>query len=120
LRVLQEQRVEPVGGASSVPVDVRVIAATNKNLGEEIRKGAFREDLFFRLNVIPFQVAPLRERREALPLLARTFLAAIAAEYGRRPKELSAEALAVLVVLSWPGIVRELRNIIERLVIMTP
>jgi len=120
LRVLQEQRVEPVGGTSSVPVDVRVIAATNKNLGEEIRKGAFREDLFFRLNVIPFQVAPLRERREDVPLLARHFIAEIAAEYGRRPKELSAEALAVLVGLSWPGNVRELRNIIERLVIMTP
>src|SRR5206468_7056637 len=120
LRVLQEQRVEPVGGTVSVPVDVRVIAATNKNLEEEIRKGSFREDLFFRLNVIPFRVPPLRERREDVPLLARHFIAEIAAEYGRRPKELSAEALAVLVGLSWPGNVRELRNIIERLVIMTP
>src|SRR5438034_5369696 len=118
--VLQEQRVEPVGGTSSVPVDVRVIAATNKSLDDEIRRGTFREDLFFRLNVIPFQVAPLRERREDVPLLARHFIAEIAAEYGRRPKELSAEALAVLVGLSWPGNVRELRNIIERLVIMTP
>jgi len=120
LRVLQEQSVEPVGGTASVPVDVRVIAATNKNLEEEIRKGSFREDLFFRLNVIPFRVPPLRERREDVPLLARHFIAEIAAEYGRRPKELSAEALAVLVGLSWPGNVRELRNIIERLVIMTP
>jgi len=99
---------------------VRVIAATNKHLEEEIRKGAFREDLFFRLNVIPFQVPPLRERREDVPLLARHFIAEIAAEYGRRPKELSPEALSVLVGLSWPGNVRELRNIIERLVIMTP
>src|SRR6266702_2066036 len=120
LRVLQEQRVEPVGGTTSVPVDVRVIAATNKNLEEEIRKGTFREDLFFRLNVIPFRVPPLRERREDVPLLARHFIGEIAAEYGRRPKELSPEALSVLVGLSWPGNVRELRNIIERLVIMTP
>jgi two-component system nitrogen regulation response regulator NtrX len=120
LRVLQEQRVEPVGGTSSVAVDVRVIAATNKNLEEEIRKGTFREDLFFRLNVIPFHVPPLRERRDDVPLLARHFMGEIAAEYGRRPKELSPEAMSVLVGQSWPGNVRELRNIIERLVIMTP
>src|SRR5438094_9080639 len=87
LRVLQEQRVEPVGGSTSIPVDVRVIAATNKNLDEEIRKGSFREDLFFRLSVIPFRVPPLRERREDVPLLARHFIAEIAAEYGRRPNE---------------------------------
>ena len=120
LRVLQEQRVEPVGGTSSVSVDVRVIAATNKDLDEEIRKGAFREDLFFRLNVIPFNVPALRERRDDVPLLARHFIGEIAAEYGRRPKELSAEAMNVLVGQSWPGNVRELRNIVERLVIMTP
>jgi two-component system nitrogen regulation response regulator NtrX len=120
LRVLQEQRVEPVGGTASVSVDVRVIAATNKNLEEEIHKGSFREDLFFRLNVIPFHVPSLRERRDDVPLLARHFIAEIAAEYGRRPKELTPEALGVLVGLGWPGNVRELRNIIERLVIMTP
>jgi len=120
LRVLQEQRVEPVGGTSSVSVDVRVIAATNKELDEEIRKGAFREDLFFRLNVIPFDVPALRERRDDVPLLARHFIGEIAAEYGRRPKELSPEAMNVLVGQSWPGNVRELRNIVERLVIMTP
>ena len=120
LRALQEQRVEPVGGTSSVSVDVRVIAATNKNLQDEIRKGAFREDLFFRLNVIPFQVPPLRERRDDIPLLARHFIAEIAAEYGRRPKEISPEALDTLLDQPWPGNVRELRNIIERLVIMTP
>jgi two-component system nitrogen regulation response regulator NtrX len=120
LRVLQEQRVEPVGGSTSVSVDVRVIAATNKNLEEEIRRGAFREDLYFRLNVIPFHVPPLRERREDIPHLARHFMATLAAEYGRRPKELSPEALEVLMAQSWPGNVRELRNIIERLVIMTP
>jgi two-component system, NtrC family, nitrogen regulation response regulator NtrX len=119
LRVLQEQKVEPVGGSATVPVDVRVIAATNKNLEEEIRRGTFREDLFFRLNVIPFHVAPLRDRREDVPLLARHFIAELSAEYGKRPKELSADALEVLRAQPWPGNVRELRNIIERLVIMT-
>jgi two-component system nitrogen regulation response regulator NtrX len=120
LRVLQEQRVEPVGGAQSVTVDVRVIAATNKNLEEEIKSGRFREDLFFRLNVIPFHVAPLRERREDIPQLVRHFIGEFSAEYGRRHKEMSHDALDQLVALSWPGNVRELRNIIERLVIMTP
>src|SRR6185369_6494236 len=86
LRALQEQKVEPVGGASSVTVDVRVIAATNKNLEEELRKGTFREDLYFRLNVIPFHVPPLRERREDIAALARHFIAEISGEYGRRPK----------------------------------
>jgi two-component system nitrogen regulation response regulator NtrX len=119
LRVLQEQRVEPVGGSSSVSVDVRVIAATNKNLAEEIRKGTFREDLFFRLNVIPFHVPPLRERREDIPLLARHFIAEFSAEYGKRLKQLSPEAVEALRAQPWPGNVRELRNIIERLVIMT-
>src|SRR6266581_1510928 len=120
LRVLQEQKVEPVGGTGSVTVDVRVIAATNKNLEEEIRRGAFREDLFFRLNVIPFHVPPLRDRREDIPLLARHFMATLSAEYGRRPKEISRETLERLTAQLWPGNVRELRNVIERLVIMTP
>jgi len=120
LRALQEQKVEPVGSASSVTVDVRVIAATNKNLEEELRKGSFREDLFFRLNVIPFHVPPLRERRGDIPSLARHFVAAIADEYGKRPKEISPRAIAVLSSLPWPGNVRELRNIVERVVIMTP
>jgi two-component system nitrogen regulation response regulator NtrX len=119
LRVLQEQKLEPVGGTATITVDVRVIAATNKHLEEEIRKGAFREDLFFRLNVIPFEVPPLRERRQDIPLLARHFIAELSAEYGKRPKELSADALDALVAQPWPGNVRELRNIIERLVIMT-
>jgi two-component system nitrogen regulation response regulator NtrX len=119
LRVLQEQKVEPVGGSSSVNVDVRVIAATNKTLVDEIRKGAFREDLFYRLNVIPFQVAPLRERREDIPLLARHFIGEFSVEYGKRPKQLSQEAQDALSAQPWPGNVRELRNIIERLVIMT-
>ena len=120
LRVLQEQRVEPVGGSGAVSVDVRVIAATNKNLEEEIRRGTFREDLFFRLNVLLFQVPPLRERREDVPALARHFVALFSEEYGRRPKQLSEEVLDVLSSLPWPGNVRELRNTIERLVIMTP
>jgi len=120
LRALQEQRIEPVGGTGWVAVDVRVIAATNKNLEEEIRQGRFREDLYFRLNVIPFHVPPLRERREDIPLLVRHFMEALSAEHGRRPKEVSPEALALLARLPWPGNVRELRNIIERMVIMTP
>ncbi len=120
LRVLQEQKLEPVGGTASVIVDVRVIAATNKRLEDEIRKGSFREDLYFRLNVIPFEVAPLRERREDVPVLARHFLAELSAEYGKRPKELAPEALALLSAHAWPGNVRELRNVIERLVIMAP
>jgi two-component system nitrogen regulation response regulator NtrX len=119
LRVLQEQKLEPVGGTGSVTVDVRVIAATNKNLEEEIRRGTFREDLYFRLNVIPFQVPPLRSRRPDVPLLAGHFLAAISAEYGKRPKQLAPDALDALMAQPWPGNVRELRNTIERLVIMT-
>src|SRR2546425_2856154 len=119
LRVLQEQKVKPVGGTGSVTVDVRVIAATNKNLEEEIRRGAFREDLFFRLNVIPLHVPPLRDRREDIPLLARHFMATLSAEYGRRAKEISRETLDRLTAQLWPGNVRELRNVIERLVIMT-
>jgi two-component system nitrogen regulation response regulator NtrX len=120
LRVLQEQRVEPVGGTATITVDVRVIAATNKNLEDEIRRGTFREDLYFRVNVIPFRVPALRERREDIPLLARHFVAEISAEYGRRPKEIAPDAMEVLVGQPWPGNVRELRNTIERLVIMTP
>ena len=120
LRALQEQRIEPVGGAGFVEVDVRVIAATNKELEEEIRAGRFREDLYFRLNVIPFHVPPLRERPEDVPLLARHFMQALSAEHGRRPREIAPEVLERLSRLPWPGNVRELRNTIERLVIMAP
>jgi two-component system nitrogen regulation response regulator NtrX len=120
LRALQEQRIEPVGGAGGIGVDVRVIAATNKDLEAEIRAARFREDLYFRLNVIPFHVPPLRERREDVPLLARHFMQVLSAEHGRRPREIAAEALAALARMPWPGNVRELRNIVERLVIMTP
>jgi len=120
LRALQEQRIEPVGGAGSVDVDVRVIAATNKDLDEEIRGGRFRDDLYFRLNVIPFHVPPLRERPGDVPLLARHFMEVLSAEHGRRPRAIAPDVLAALSRLPWPGNVRELRNIMERLVIMTP
>ncbi len=118
LRALQEQIVEPVGGASSVKVDVRVLAATNKDLPSEIRAGRFREDLYFRLNVIPIFVPPLRDRDGDIPLLAEHFMAELAREYGRRPKRLDPGAATGLRSYRWPGNVRELRNLIERLIIM--
>jgi two-component system nitrogen regulation response regulator NtrX len=120
LRALEEQRFEPIGAAESVQVDVRVVAATNKNLDEEIERGNFREDLFYRLNVIPFFVPPLRDRREDIPLLADHFLAEFTSAYGRKPKELTPEAYAVLSEYHWPGNVRELKNLIERIVILNP
>ena len=120
LRVLQEQVVEPVGGATSVRVDVRVLAATNKELTGEIRAGRFREDLYFRLNVIPIFVPPLRDRADDIPLLAEHFMAELAREYGRRPKKLDPGAAMGLRSYRWPGNVRELRNVIERLMIMVP
>ena len=120
LRVLEEQRFEPVGAAGSIQVDVRVVAATNKNLDEEIERGNFREDLFYRLNVIPFHVPPLRDRKEDIPLLADHFLREFTRAYGRKPKELSPEAYRVLQDYHWPGNVRELRNLIERIVILNP
>jgi two-component system nitrogen regulation response regulator NtrX len=120
LRVLQEQTMEPVGGTNRIRVDARVLAATNKDLQAEIRAGRFREDLYFRLNVIPIFVPPLRERREDIPLLADHFMAEFAREYGRRLKRLDSGALSVLQQYGWPGNVRELRNVIERLMIMVP
>ena len=120
LRVLQEQVMERVGGTQRIKVDVRVLAATNKALPAEIRAGRFREDLYFRLNVIPISVPPLRERQDDIPLLAEHFMALMAAEYGRRPKRITPEAAARLQHYQWPGNVRELRNIIERLMIMVP
>jgi two-component system, NtrC family, nitrogen regulation response regulator NtrX len=118
LRVLQEQVVDPVGGAQSVRVDVRVLCATNKDLQTEIRAGRFREDLYFRLNVIPIFVPALRDRAEDVPLLAEHFMAELSREYGRRPKALDAQAVGALRRYVWPGNVRELRNVIERLMIM--
>jgi len=101
-------------------VDVRVVAATNKNLEEEIERGNFREDLFYRLNVIPFFVPPLRDRREDIPLLADHFLREFTTAYGRKPKELTPEAYDQLADYHWPGNVRELKNLIERIVILNP
>ena len=118
LRVLEDQRFEPVGAQESIQVDVRVVAATNKNLEVEIERGNFREDLFYRLNVIPFHVPPLRERKEDIPALAAYFLEEFARAYGRKPKELTPQALEALDAHHWPGNVRELRNLIERIVIL--
>src|SRR4051794_28875530 len=120
LRALQEQIVEPVGGTTSVKVDVRILAATNKDLPSEIRAGRFREDLYFRLNVIPIFVPALRDRESDIPLLAEHFMAELAREYGRRPKRLDPGAATGLRSYRWPGNVRELRNVIERLMIMVP
>jgi two-component system nitrogen regulation response regulator NtrX len=118
LRVLQEQTMEAVGGASRIKVDVRVLAATNKDLKAEIRAGRFREDLYFRLNVIPIFVPPLRERPDDIALLADHFMAEFAREYGRRIKTFVLDAVSALQRYQWPGNVRELRNVIERLMIM--
>jgi two-component system nitrogen regulation response regulator NtrX len=120
LRVLQEQRFERVGGSSTIRVDVRVLAATNKELASEIREGRFRDDLYFRLAVIPLRVPPLRERLEDLPLLVNHFIALVARELGRRPKSVGLEAMNRLRDYSWPGNVRELRNLVERMMIMSP
>jgi two-component system nitrogen regulation response regulator NtrX len=120
LRVLQEQTFERVGGTEIIVVDVRVIAASNKPLEDEIQKGNFREDLFYRLNVIPFEVPPLRERTEDIPLLANYFLLLFSQEYGKRKKTLSRAAMDLLLQHPWPGNVRELRNVMERMVIMVP
>jgi len=120
LRALEEQRFEPVGAPRSAQVDVRVVAATNKHLEEEIERGNFREDLFYRLNVIPFVVPPLRDRREDIPLLADHFLREFTTAYGRKPKELTPEAYRLLMEHHWPGNVRELKNLIERIVILNP
>lgn len=119
LRVIETQEFQRVGGSSTIKVDVRIIAATNKDLPEEVKKGTFREDLFFRLNVIPLSVPPLRERKEDIPLLIDHFLKTISEEYGQRPKKITPEAIRILQGHEWPGNVRELRNTIERLLIMT-
>ncbi|MBK5260571.1 MAG: sigma-54-dependent Fis family transcriptional regulator [Thermoanaerobaculia bacterium] len=120
LRVLQEQTFQRVGAQQSITVDVRVIAATNKNLESEIAAGGFRSDLFYRLNVIPIEVPPLRTRGNDIPLLADYFLRRFAAETGSRRKRLSAGASSKLRAYHWPGNVRELRNVMERLAILLP
>ena len=120
LRVLQEQVLTAVGGSRDTRVDARVLAATNKDLTQEIRAGRFREDLYFRLNVVPIFVPPLRDRQEDIALLAEHFMAVLAREYGRRPKSFERDAVTALQQYAWPGNVRELRNVVERLMIMVP
>ena len=120
LRALQEQQFTRVGGTRLMKVDVRVLAASNKNLLKEIEKGTFRDDLYYRLNVVPITVPPLRERREDIPLLIRHFMKVHAEEQGLRVKEVSPEAMSVFQQYDWPGNIRELRNLIERLMIMVP
>ena len=118
LRVLQEQRFERVGGNKTIEVDVRVIAASNKRLDEEIAAGHFREDLYYRLNVLPIEVPPLRERVGDVAELVRFFLDFFAQAYGQKPRTVSAGALAILEQYAWPGNIRELKNIVERMMIM--
>jgi two-component system nitrogen regulation response regulator NtrX len=120
LRALDEQQFTPVGAAHPMRVDVRLIAATNKNLENEIAKGNFREDLFYRLNVIPFYVPPLRERKEDIPLLSRELLREFGRQYGRARMEISDDALTALQQYQWPGNVRELKNLLERVMILNP
>jgi two-component system nitrogen regulation response regulator NtrX len=120
LRVLEGQEFQRVGGTRTLKADVRVVAASNKNLADEIRGGAFREDLYYRLNVIPIDVPPLRERADDIPRLVRHFLQEFSSEYGQKTKMIDGEALVLFVRYPWPGNVRELRNFIERLIIMVP
>jgi len=119
LRILQEQKFERVGGSEMIFIDVRVIAATNRDLQEEIQKGKFREDLYYRLNVIPLVVPALRERKNDIPLLVEHFILEFCAENHKEPKKVSPEAMELLKTYSWPGNVRELKNLVERMVIMT-
>lgn len=118
LRVIETQEFQRVGGSKNIKVDVRIIAATNKNLQDEIKKANFREDLYFRLNVIPVNVPPLRERKDDIPLLVEHFLKNFATQYGRKAKKISQATLDALISYDWPGNVRELKNTIERFVIM--
>jgi two-component system nitrogen regulation response regulator NtrX len=118
LRALQEGRIEPVGGGGALAVDVRVITATNKDLTEEIRAGRFREDLYFRLAVVPLRVPPLRERPEELIQMAEAFIQRISRKYGRPPRRLAQDARETLLRHDWPGNVRELKNLMERAVIL--
>jgi two-component system nitrogen regulation response regulator NtrX len=120
LSALDDQLFTPVGGTQPLRVDVRLIASTNKDLEEEIAKGNFREDLFYRLNVVPFFVPPLRERKQDIPPLVREFLSDFGRQYGRPRMEISDEALQVLGQYHWPGNVRELKNVIERVLILNP
>jgi transcriptional regulator with GAF, ATPase, and Fis domain len=119
LRVLQEQEFERVGGVQPIRVDVRIIAATNRDLTKRVQEGKFREDLFFRLNVIPIHITPLRERREDIPLLVEHFLKIFQTRYDKRIERISEEAIDLLVSYSWPGNVRELENAVQRAVVLS-
>jgi len=118
VRVIEEQKFEPLGSSDSITINTRLITATNKNLRELVSKGLFREDLFFKLNVIPLVIPPLRERKEDIPLLIDYFLKYFSNEYGKKPKTMSQEAMKAFLNYSWPGNVSELINVIERFVIM--
>jgi len=119
LRIIQEQTFERVGGTKPITVDVRIIAATNKNILEEIKNSNFREDLYYRLNVIPFNVPPLRERKEDIPLLVDYFNREYSEANGKKPKYFTDPAIKKLSLYSWPGNIRELRNVVEHMIIMT-
>jgi DNA-binding NtrC family response regulator len=118
LRVLEDRRIRRLGGTRNIDIDVRVIAATNRNLREAIEQKAFREDLFYRLNVFPIHVPPLRGRREDIPPLLKFFIQRFSREFNKRIREVSREALDLLMRYHWPGNVRELRNVVERICIM--
>jgi two-component system, NtrC family, nitrogen regulation response regulator NtrX len=120
LRVIETQEFHRVGGNRNIKVDVRIISATNKDLAEEVKKGNFREDLLYRLNVIPIHVPPLRERKDDIRELVEYFLEYFSIEYGQKPKRITDDAVKLLEAYDWPGNIRELRNVIERFVIMTP
>jgi DNA-binding NtrC family response regulator len=114
LRVLQEREFERLGGTRTVKVDVRLIAATNRDLREALEQGTFREDLYYRLNVVPIDIAPLRQRKEDIPDLVNLFISRFAGDSGKPVESISPEAMQILVNYHWPGNVRELQNIIER------
>ncbi|HSW65123.1 MAG TPA: sigma-54 dependent transcriptional regulator [Dissulfurispiraceae bacterium] len=120
LRVIETQVFQRVGGSKNITVDVRIIAATNKNIHDEAKKGAFREDLFYRLNVIPLTIPPLRERADDIPELVEFFAEAFVAENGSRPKKFEPDAITALLSHAWPGNIRELKNAVERIMIMAP
>ena len=119
LRVLQEQEFERIGGSSTIKVDVRIMAATNKSLLDEIKKGRFREDLYYRLNVVEIHIPPLRERIEDIPEIVESFLDEFREKYNKQDLEISKNAMSVLTAYSWPGNVRELRNVIERATVLS-
>jgi transcriptional regulator with PAS, ATPase and Fis domain len=118
LRVLQERQLERIGSSSSIDLDVRIIAATNKDLAKELEKGSFREDLYYRVNVVKIEIPPLRERYEDIPMLSEIFLNEFSKEYGKNFKEIDMEAMHILLNYTWNGNVRELKNVIERSVVI--